>query len=222
MKKPLYFYLFLIGGAIFLTLACVLLGFLIYYIVLGNTLNVLILALLFPLSAGGGTALLLYAIKILKHLNLVSMLISLYPDFIKTDSFEISTHGFTRSQLLIDGKHKNFIFLIKDQIVPQFAFRDIISYSVYENETKLFEGTRDNIKHEQMFGNVRVSRANFMSDYVRKLQVVLHVNSPICPNIVINFLGFRGVDRLGADYREYVNSINKLCRKINYMMSNDK
>ncbi len=219
MKKPLYFYLFLIGGATLIAGACVTLGFLIYFITLGATNDILALALILPIVLGGGVAIVIYSLKIRKSVSNVSTLISLYPDFVKTDGFEIFTHGFKRSELLIDALHKDFILLIKDQIVPIYKFDDIISYNVYENDVNIFEGTRKNIGQEKNLGYVGAKGGNFLSDYVKSLQVIINVKDTQSPHIVISFLGLRGVDRLSSDYREHIKTINKLCSKLDFMMS---
>ncbi|MBO5224529.1 MAG: hypothetical protein J6C23_08475 [Clostridia bacterium] len=219
MKKPLLFYLLFIAGVALIIGACVMLGFIIYYIAIGATLNTLGLAISFPIVAGIGIALLCYALKMLKSINTVSTLISLYPDFIKTDSMEISSHPFSRSQLLIDGIHRVFIFLLKGQIVPAYSFDSIISYTVYENGVNVFERTRDNIDKDRFLGHVGTRGGNLMSDYVSDLHLAIKVNDPQCPDLVISFLGIRGVDRLSVDYRDLISTINKLCAKIDKMIS---
>lgn len=219
MKKPLYFYLIFIASIILLIGACVILGFIIYNIAIGATLNTLGLAIALPVVAGVGITLLLNALKMLRNINTVSTLITLYPDFIKTDSFDISTNGLKRSVLLIDGVNRKFIFLIKDQIVPAFSFDDIISYNVYENGINIYEGTKENIGQDRFLGHVGIKGGNFLSDYVSDLHLAIKVNDTQSPNIVISFLGIKGVDRLSVDYRDYINTINKLCSKIDYMMT---
>jgi hypothetical protein len=211
--------LFLISGATLLACSCVTLGFLIYFITLSLTNDVLALALILPVVLGCGIALVIYALKIRKSISNVSTLISLYPDFVKTESFEIFTHGFKRSELLIDALHKDFIFLIKDQIVPLYSFDDIISYNVYENGESIFEGTRKNIGQDKNLGYVGIKGGNFLSDYVKSLQVIINVKDDKSPHIIISFLGLRGVDRLSSDYRDHIKSIHKLCSKLDFMMS---
>ncbi len=219
MKKPLYFYLFLIGGSLLTAVSCAVLGFMIYFISRGSISDSLALVFIFPIVAGCGIALILYSLKILKSIKNVATLISLYPDFIKTDSFEILTHGFKRSELLIDSVNKNFILLIKDQIVPMCSFKDIISYNVYENYVHIFEGTRKNIGTEKNLGHVGVVGGNILSDYVKSLQVIITINNPQSPNIVINFIGIKGVDRLSSDYLDLIKTINKLCLKLDFMLN---
>ncbi len=219
MKKPLNFYVSLAISSLLLVCSCIIIGFLIYFIVIGATLNALGLAIITPILVGSGIAMLIHTLKMLKTLNNISAIYSLYPDFVQTEYFEIHTQGFKKSTLLLDSINQQFIFILADQVVPSYKFADIIGYDVYENEKNVYSCTRTNPNKNKYFGWVGNAGGNILADTVYSLQVVIKTIDVKNPYIIINYLPVKSIDRLKPDYREYINAINKLCSKLDSILA---
>jgi hypothetical protein len=218
MDKPFAFQASIISGISLLACAFTMLGFSIYFIVINVFEGFFPLALFGVVCGYFGVALILYAIKLNKAINTVSTILALYPDFEKTVSYDIHTQSSKKSTLLIDSKNKCFIFVLFDHVVPMYAFSDFIGYDVYENETKLFSTTRDNPSFERNLGSAGKRGGNVFTDHVSSLQLIIHLKDDLNPQLVINFLSPRGVDRLSAEYGEFIHSLNGFCSKLDRLL----
>ncbi len=219
MKKQLYFYALLGLGILLCAAAGLILGFLIYFICAQMIAETVIFAVLLPVFAGGGAIVIVFSQRTLKNMVNISTIATLYPDFNPTENFVINTQGFRRSSLLIDPVSKKFVFILSDSIVPAYRFDDILYYEVFENGYNVHTGDRLNAGKEKFLGSVGIRGSNVLSDHVSTLQAVIKVNDPQSPQIVINYLGLKGVDRLNSDYRDYINAVSKLCLKLDFMLT---
>ena len=219
MNKPFTFYASIISGFFLLACALAMLGFAIYFIAIGLILEFFILLFCTIVCGYLGAIALLHGLKLDKAINTVSTILSLYPDFEKTNSFDIQTQSSKKSSLLVDANNKKFIFVLFDHVVPMYSFSDLVGYDVYENSAKIFSTTRENPSFDRNLGWAGARGGNAFTDRVYSLQIVLHLKDALNPQVVINFLSNKGVDRLSVDYREYINSANKLCSKLDQLLA---
>ena len=217
MNKPFAFYTSIVSGIFLLACTLTMLGFSIYFISINVLEGFFLLAFFSAICGYFGVVLTLYAIKLNKAINTVSTIITLYPDFERTASYDIHTQSNKKSSLLIDSRNRQFIFVLFDHVVPMYSFSDFIGYDVYENNVRLFSTTREKPSSERNLGSAGIRGGNIFTDRVFSIQLIIHLKDELNPQLVINFLT-RSVDRLSPDYREYVNSLNRFCVKLDQLL----
>ena len=220
MKKPLAFYASIISGIFLFICALAMVGFSIYFVTTNLILEFFIFVFLAVTFAYVGFLLFRYGLKLNKAIDAVSTILSLYPNFEKTSSFDIQTQSSKKSTLLIDSKNRQFILILFDHVVPMYSFSDFIGYDVYENNVNIFSTSREKPSLDRNLGWAGTIGGNAFTDRVFSLQIVLHLKDALNPQIVINILSPKGVDRLSVDYREYINATSKLCLKLDQLLQN--
>lgn len=127
-------------------------------------------------------------------------------------------------KFLIDNTNKKFIYK-KDKVYSKiFNFSDLISYEVYENGKSQVQGRAGAaLIGGAFFGLaglvVGSSMSRNISEKCNQLKLIIRLNDFECPQIVITYVDYAELDKLGADYRYMKKDMQTLCSMLEFMLN---
>lgn len=147
-------------------------------------------------------------------------LISKKISILASDGYAVREVG----KFLIDNTNKKFIYKKGKVYSKTFNFSDIISYEVYENGKSQVQGRAGAAFIGGAFFGlagavVGSSMSRNISEKCNQLKLIIRLNDFECPQIVITYVDYAELDKLGVDYRCMKKDIQALCSMLEFMLN---
>lgn len=147
-------------------------------------------------------------------------LISKEISILASDGYAVREVG----NFLIDNTNKKFIYKKGKVYSKTFNFSDIISYEVYENGKSQVQGRAGAaLIGGAFFGLagavVGSSMSRNISEKCNQLKLIIRLNDFECPQIVITYVDYAELDKLGVDYRCMKKDMQALCSMLEFMLN---
>ena len=145
-------------------------------------------------------------------------------DFIVSKSINIAAGGRSFAKLLIDSKHKLFIYQQGSFLSKTYRFSDLINYEVYENGQSKVKGRAGSaLIGGAFFGITGLIVGSSMSrqieDKCNQLKLIIRLNDLDCPQIVITYVDNATWEKAGFTYRSMKENLQLVCSALEYIMN---
>ena len=128
------------------------------------------------------------------------------------------------ARLLVDTKHKQFIYAVGGKYSDIIKFKDVLSYEIYEDGNSVVKGSAGRALIGGAFFGVAgalvgSSGKREISNYCQSLKLLVRINNIDQPLLEISFISGK-TEKGGFTYKNCLNSLQQICAYFEYMINN--
>ncbi len=141
-----------------------------------------------------------------------------------TKTIIIRSESWSTQKMLLDENNKLFMFQAGKKCTKIYRYCDIINYEVYENGYSKVRGTAGKALIGGLFFGlsgliVGSSTGKQVKEKCTQLQLIIRVNDPESPQIVVTYINGLFCDKNSFIYENVKKNIQFVCSQLEYMIN---